>query len=222
MNGNTCKSSILVCLTFYIISKYLIYVFMQERIHTIRASEYTRMKDVPYVFSIIVVSIGTLAIGAWALLTANAEMNTSRTCKLGIPPHAATALLVWDISVNSWLTLLFISLLLPTLRTRAQLQAPASLSSFTRHLVGVKSGLNTSTQVELETSRATTPEQNELALVQSRQPVLDSLERLIKKSMIGVFLICLPTTINLGMFIAMNGMESGFECFMTCTLDGES
>jgi hypothetical protein len=222
MNGNNCKSSILVCVTFYVFTKYLIYVFMQERIHTIRASEYTRMKDLPYVFGMAFVTVGTLAIGIWALLTAGAEMVSNKTCKMGIPPNAATAFLVWDFFLNSFLAVSFVLLLLPTLRLRAQLQTPASLSSFTRHLAGVKSNTINPTTVRMDSARSSTLDPNELVLEQSHQPVVDSLVRLIKKSIIGVFLICIPTAINLGMFIHMQGMETGFECFLTCTLDSES
>lgn len=215
--GNTCRTSILICIAAYVISKYFLYVFMQERVHTIQAPEYTRLQDKPYVFSMTVVSIGCPGVLAYALYSARAEMTPEETCKIGLPSSAAGALLAWDIAVNTWLLLLFISLLLPTLRARAELQAPSAVSSFTRHLVRVKASTPPA-------SPPPPPSPIELDLVMSDAPtpVVSALERLIKKSLWGQLLLCTPTAVNLIMFIAMSGLESGFECFLTCTLDSES
>lgn len=216
--GNTCKTSIIICIATYVISKYFLYVFMQERVHTIQAPEYTRLQDKPYVFSMTIVSIGCPSVLAYALYSSRAQLTKDDTCRIGLPSSAAGALLAWDIAINTWLLILFISLLLPTLRARAELQAPSTVSSFTRHLVRVKAPTPPSSPpppaspVELELA--------DLSL-DSPTPVVTSLERLIKKSLLGQFLLCTPTAVNLIMFIVMHGLESGFECFLTCTLDSE-
>jgi len=202
---------------------------MQERIHTIRAAEYTRLKDKPYIISLVVVVTGSTAIAIYAMFTAQASVSDSTSCRIGLTPTAAGLLLAWDLSANIWLTLLFVSLLLPTLRTRAQLQNPASMSSITRHLVLPKTKLPTPLMSLMSRSPtpSTTPEREEgepdleLHITQSASPIIESLERLIRKSLLGLFLIVIPTTVNLVLFIKMDMLESGFQCFLTCLLDSK-
>jgi len=220
-NGNTCKNSILVCIAFYITSKFLLYIFMHERAHAIRAAEYTRLQDKPYIITISIVSAGILAVMAYTLWSSMAQMGADNKCRIGLQPKVAGALLAFDLCINLWLTVLFVWQLMTFVKTRAEIQPPASLSTFTRHFIGVTSFKSAS----VPTSRPESPETStfEMELVTSNSPagVIVSLEKLIKKSLIGLMLIVIPTSVNLIMFIVMNGMETGFECFLTCTLDSK-
>jgi len=231
MNGNSCKSSILVCIMFYVVTKLLLYIFMQERIHTIRAAEYTRLKDKPYIIGMVIIMTGSIAIVIYAMYTAQAHVSASSsnsgTCRIGLTPVAAGLLLGWDLTMNIWLTLLFVSLLLPTLRARAQLGNTTSMSAFTRHLVlpSIKAPtplVSMLSRSPSPTSPPADPEPEvELQIVQSASPIVESLERLIRKSLLGVLLIVIPTTVNLVQFIRMDMLESGFQCFLTCLLDSK-
>lgn len=218
-NGNTCKNSILVCIAFYIISKFLLYIFMHERAHAIRAAEYTRLQDKPYIITLVVVSAGIIGVMAYTLWSSMAEMGADDKCRIGLEPRTAGALLAFDLAINLWLTLLFVWQLMTFLKARAQMEPEVSMSSLTRHFIGVtnfKSGSVPQSQPE-------SPQDIEIDLVAlgSETRVIDSLERLVKKSLIGLMLIVIPTSVNLIMFIVMNGMETGFECFLTCTLDSK-
>ena len=233
MNGNSCKSSILVCIMFYVVTKLLLYIFMQERIHTIRAAEYTRLQDKPYIIGIVVIITGSIGIVIYAMYSAQAHVSAassdSDSCRIGLTPLAAGLLLAWDLTMNIWLTLLFVSLLLPTLRARAQLGNTTSMSAFTRHLVmpSIKMPTPLVSTLSRSSSPTSPPAESEaepdleLHIVQSASPVVESLERLIRKSLLGVFLIVIPTTVNLVLFIKMDMLESGFQCFITCLLDSK-
>ena len=158
----------------------------------------------------------------YALWASVAEIDAYNKCRIGLLPKTAGALLAFDLCINLWLTLLFVWELMTVIKVRAQVQTPASLSSFTRHVIGVTNFKNASTP----TSRPESPQVQDLEaeLVSSHSPirVVDTLDKLITKSLLCLLLIVIPTSTNLIMFIVMDGMETGFACFLTCTLDSKS
>lgn len=61
----TCQSGIVVCLVFYVGMKILMYLFLVERAHTIRAPRARRLHDWVWVSGILVIAVGFGAVGKY-------------------------------------------------------------------------------------------------------------------------------------------------------------
>jgi len=116
-------------------------------------------------------------------------------------------LLSYDTFVNLFLTGVFIYLLRPLLRFGTPSSSPywgSHARTLVRRLVGVS--LHSAHEME-----------NGYILNTGR---LQAVEKLVWKSLIGAFVVLLPTIANLAILFVMGGRELGWLCLTVCTLDG--
>ena len=80
-----CRAAIYVCLVFYVGSKILLYVFLVERAHSLRAPYARRMDDWLWVVSMLVLGIGFGAIAVTAFIWPVVALSNSGRCQIGLP-----------------------------------------------------------------------------------------------------------------------------------------
>src|SRR6201996_9277833 len=99
----TCFASIILCLVFYVVDKVIIYFFLVERIHVVRSRRCSRLADRWYLANLatVVLGFGSIAILSFIFPVAN---FSDHTCHIGLPSKITLPLLVYDITINVYLT----------------------------------------------------------------------------------------------------------------------
>ena len=201
----TCRAAILVCLVFYVGSKVLMYVFLIERAHSVRAPYISRSKDWLWLAGMIFIFLGfgTVALVAFLFPIADISSNDGK-CRIGLPFKVTIPLLSFDCVINVALTGIFIFLLRPILRLGAQESAPYWRKKFIEALCRLLS---------IKQYAADDMHQINISLIKS-------VEKLVYKSTIGCVLVLIPTMANLSLLFYMRGKELGWLCLTLCSLDG--
>ena len=103
-----CQGAILLCLACYLTTKVLIYIFLVEKAYIIRGSTKPRMKDPLYLFNCfgMLLPYGVVAIinFVWRI----SYINDNGVCIIGMERKALLPLIVFDVIVNVYLTVLFL------------------------------------------------------------------------------------------------------------------
>jgi len=133
-NHAVCSGLVYTCLVFYGLIKVSLYLFMAERIHTVRSVELPRWQDKVWIATIVIEIVGLGTVIGLALGLAGFTLEPSGVCRVGIPNKATLAILCFDIPVNLWLIGCFVWLLRPTLRSG--LHDTAKMSVFARMVAG--------------------------------------------------------------------------------------
>ncbi|KAI9847806.1 MAG: hypothetical protein M1837_001699 [Sclerophora amabilis] len=197
-----CHSAVLLCLAFYVGSKMIIYMFLIERAHAIRVSRLTRFEDTWWLLSMLCLLCGFGTIAILAFIDPMYEMSEENgRCKLGLPFQLTVSLLVYDTAMNLGMTLLFLVLLKPYLHGEV---APSWVHRFVL------------SRVRRVFRRTSTPDP---PLVIHRSNDKRVLERLAYKSFWASFTILLGTVANMTVLFKLQGLEEGWICFTTCTVD---
>ncbi|KAM0246340.1 hypothetical protein ACHAP5_004813 [Fusarium lateritium] len=104
---NICHGAILLCLTCYVTTKILIYVFLVEKAHVIRSSHTPRRNSKLYLFNII-----TLLGGYGVVVVLNFIFRIAKIvngeCFIGMKKVSMIPLIAFDAVVNVYLTILFL------------------------------------------------------------------------------------------------------------------
>lgn len=200
-----CNAAIDLCLVFYVGGKVVVYVFLVERAHAIRAARYRRFRDWIWIVSMLIVLAGFGTIAVFAFLRPVVDISElDGQCRIGLPFEVTLPLLIYDIVMNVGMTLVFFGLVKPFLRRTWRNYIPAWL----RRSYG-----------RLRSQRDLKAPQSDPA-----QGGLDGggmLEKLAMKSLLASLAILISTVVNLSLLFALRGRELGWLCYMVCTIDGE-
>lgn len=202
---NRCRAAIDLCLVFYVGGKVIVYVFLVERAHAIRAARYRRYQDWVWAVSMLIVVGGFGTIAVFAFLEPVVDVSElDGKCRIGLPLKITLPLLVYDILMNVGMTVLFFALVRPYLRNGM----PNFMPVWVRRLhQKVQRTFNM-----------------KVSQVDPGEGALDkrgTLERLAWKSFVASIAILLSTVVNLSLLFHLKGRELGWLCYTVCTIDGE-
>jgi hypothetical protein len=237
----TCQAAIINCLVFYVLMKILMYVFLVERAHAIRGPRVRRLHDWVWVIGIAVIAGGFGAVAVDAFIFPLHQLRDG-ACHIGIPARVTIPLVTYDVCINIALTALFIYFLRPLIRfrftmlqmhvTEPEMPVPRHISRTVDNSTSTEKRLSTSTDEvkhgSPNGSSASSGISKQAAYIGWAHPSTRYEERhnsrmevLLKKSLIGSFLVLIPTVVNMVLLACVRGTEQSWLCFMLCNLDGE-
>ncbi|KAF9214814.1 hypothetical protein BGZ59_002916 [Podila verticillata] len=121
-NLMSCSLSIFVCICLYAASKIVIYLFLIEKVYVV-SSVTTRRKDTGlYRFNLLLLTPYTIIL-VLMIMNRVSILNENGHCYIGLKPLASITLVLYDILMSCWLTVLFIR---PLMSTRSALQGPST------------------------------------------------------------------------------------------------
>lgn len=120
-NVVSCTMSVYMCITLYAISKIIIYLFLMEKVYVVTAVGTTRVNFMLYRINLALL-VPYLGIFCLMLIYRVSEVTEDGECKIGLLPPASVTLILYDIFISSWLTLLFIR---PLMSSTSLLQGPS-------------------------------------------------------------------------------------------------
>ncbi|KAF9577834.1 hypothetical protein BGW38_006709 [Lunasporangiospora selenospora] len=120
-NAVSCTMSVYSCIFLYAASKIIIYLFLMEKVYVVTAVGAARMQFMLYKvnLALMVPYFGVIAL---MLIYRVAELDTSGKCLIGLLRPAALSLILYDMFLSVWLTLLFIR---PLMSSKSMLQGPS-------------------------------------------------------------------------------------------------
>lgn len=102
-----CDAGILLCLVCYLSSKVLLYFFLVEKVFIVRGNRSSRFKDKLFLFNTLGMLVPYCVVIILTFVYRNAEMDNGQ-CKIGLKLPANIPLLVFDFTINVYLTFLFL------------------------------------------------------------------------------------------------------------------
>ncbi|KAK7180838.1 hypothetical protein PSPO01_13118 [Paraphaeosphaeria sporulosa] len=200
-----CHAAIIICLVFYVSCKAVMYIFLVERAHALRAPYMKRSRDWIWLGGMMTIAcgFGSIAVCGFTWPIANLSEIDGR-CRIGLPFRVTIPLLSFDVAINTLLTGIFVHLLRPLLRFNVQANEAAPITAFAR---GVR--------------RVLRPHggPTSLDVYAMNHQSFKSIERLLWKSLTGSILVMLPTVGNLVTLIPLHGQELGWVCLTICAFD---
>ncbi|KAF2014116.1 hypothetical protein BU24DRAFT_349306 [Aaosphaeria arxii CBS 175.79] len=190
---NLCFAATWVCLIFYTASKGVIYIFLVERVHVVRAPFVQRRRDWLYWGCMAMVIASFVGVSINAYLHPIIEMRGDNRCYMGIPGKVSIPFMVVDIAVDVALTGVFFYLLRP-------------LVSF--HGIATLDGVFAANRERIVSVAG-----------QQETAVQKNIRALLWKSVAGSILIMLPTIANMIQFYITKGRELALICLGICVLD---
>ena len=201
-----CRAAIDICLVFYVGGKVIVYVFLAERAHALRATKYRRYQDWIWIISMIIINFGFGTIAVFAFLGPVVEISSiDGKCRIGLPFHVTLPLLIYDICINMGMTILFVVLIYPYVAHDWRSYIPFWMVRGRKSLQRIfkrKRSEHSASSEELVDRRT-------------------ALEKLILKSLVASVAILVSTVTNLAILFSMSGREQGWLCFTICTTDGK-
>jgi hypothetical protein len=188
----------------------MVYYFLIERSHAIRAPYVQRLRDRVWLFFMIGTTVSFLAIFIVGLCKAITVISPEDgICRIGQPLAVTICILTVDTVVNIVLTAIFVYSLAQSMSFRL---AGEGETRWTR-VIRCWNRL-----LRLETPD---PSANPNMQRYSTQATGRAIRRLAKKSTLGAFLTILSTTVNLGILAHTRGYEEAWFCLTTCSIDGK-
>ncbi|KAF2434903.1 hypothetical protein EJ08DRAFT_569705, partial [Tothia fuscella] len=207
-----CRAGTYICLSFYLISKVLMYMFIVERAHSIRAPYTRRFHDWVWCGWMGVLVVGFTSLSVLAFMQPVAALgDDDGKCRIGLPRTASIVLVMFDIFINFSLTGVFLWLLRPLLAFH-QTSDPERRSYFRHRLLKYLESACCWTPFKF--SRSNGPYRPAL-----NTSLVKAVEVLVWKTFVGTVLIVIPTIVNLSLLYRMGGREQGWMCFTICTID---
>ncbi|KAG0365028.1 hypothetical protein BGZ54_006937 [Gamsiella multidivaricata] len=120
-NITSCTISIFVCLSLYAMSKIIIYLFLIEKVHVVSSVATLRKDTLLYRTNILLLTPYSVIL-ILMILNRVAVINEEEYCYIGLKPTASITLILYDIFISSWLTILFIR---PLMSSNSTLQGPS-------------------------------------------------------------------------------------------------
>ncbi|KAF9338442.1 hypothetical protein BKA57DRAFT_532466 [Linnemannia elongata] len=120
-NIMSCTLSIFVCLSLYAASKIIIYLFLIEKVYVVSSVTTTRKDTMLYRFNILLLTPYTVIL-VLMILNHVAVLDENDQCFIGLKPLASIVLILYDIFISCWLTVLFIR---PLMSSTSVLQGPS-------------------------------------------------------------------------------------------------
>lgn len=180
------------------------YQFLVERIHALSASHKSRTKSFMWITGTLLVVMGFGTIVAIGFIEPLAQvLPQDGRCRMGLRRYAAIPLLSFDLFINILLTLVFVYLLGPVIRSNNQAIPSPSASHLALWLCSCR-------------QRKRHPE----VRVHTGNPqVAKRIENLLWRTFVGACLVMVTTAANLLQLTILEGKEWGFVCLTLCTLD---
>ncbi|PSN73492.1 hypothetical protein BS50DRAFT_607105 [Corynespora cassiicola Philippines] len=194
-NYSLCVAGTWICLMFYTIAKAIIYTYLVERVHVVRAPYLRRRDDRIYLacMGMVIVLYSAVSLNSYLHPVTQMEDYDGR-CHFGIDGRTAIPIIAVNLFTDLVLTGVFFYLLRPVVRQRGM----ATVSGF------------------LERSKVVGPERQE---PDDGTAVQKNIRTLLKKSIIGSILIEIPTAANMIQFYVTEGKELGMICLAICMFD---
>ncbi|KAF8923325.1 hypothetical protein BGZ52_009922, partial [Haplosporangium bisporale] len=120
-NEVSCTMSVYSCIVLYAFSKIIIYLFLMEKVYVVTAVGTTRSNFMLYRINLALL-VPYFGIFALMLIFRVSHLDNDGTCHIGLLPPASVTLIVYDIFISSWLTILFIR---PLMSSTSLLQGPS-------------------------------------------------------------------------------------------------
>ncbi|KAF1947133.1 hypothetical protein EJ02DRAFT_334856 [Clathrospora elynae] len=202
---DSCKAAILLCLTFYSSNKLIMYFFLVERAHVLRAPYKRRYHDRLWLLSMIGIGTGLGAVSIAGCMSPVFSLSPlDATCRIGLKRYISVPLLSLDVLINIYLTLVFIYLMSPLVESPSLLRGVSFTTRFT-HWIGDLSGRSKG--------------KGSVDLHRSNQQMAQKVDNLLWKTLVGCVLVILPTTANLTAICVLQGKEWASVCLAVCALD---
>ncbi|KAF9978448.1 hypothetical protein BGZ73_002344 [Actinomortierella ambigua] len=120
-NFISCAMSIYSCIILYAVSKVIIYLFLMEKVYVVTAVGTTRSNFMLYRINLLLL-VPYAGILALMIIFRVHEIRDNGHCMIGLQKPASLTLILYDIFISSWLTLLFIR---PLMSSTSLLQGPS-------------------------------------------------------------------------------------------------
>ncbi|KAG0088888.1 hypothetical protein BGZ93_010145 [Podila epicladia] len=120
-NAISCTMSVYSCIILYAFSKIIIYLFLMEKVYVVTAVGTTRANFMLYRVNLLLL-LPYFGIFALMLIFRVSHLQEDGTCLIGLLPPASVTLIIYDIFISSWLTVLFIR---PLMSSTSLLQGPS-------------------------------------------------------------------------------------------------
>ncbi|KAG0353717.1 hypothetical protein BG005_007054 [Podila minutissima] len=120
-NAISCTMSVYSCIVLYAFSKVIIYLFLMEKVYVVTAVGTTRANFMLYRINLLLI-IPYFGIFALMLIFRVSHLEEDGTCLIGLLPPASVTLIMYDIFISSWLTVLFIR---PLMSSTSLIQGPS-------------------------------------------------------------------------------------------------
>ncbi|KAL0263759.1 hypothetical protein SLS55_002741 [Diplodia seriata] len=216
-----CHAAIIMCLAFYMGSKLLLYLFLVERAHVIRAPSTRRLSDKVWLTGMAIVCLGFGALSVVGFLWPVAKI-TDGQCRVGLLSRVTIPIISFDIVINIGFTVLFIRLLWPLLSFHSKRAsrlglAATSSSSWHRRVLAPRSRQAQHDQPAVEVRGKDAAIAPRIDVGNTR--LLKVLRKLVFKTVIGGVLVMVPTTANLVLLFRWEAHEPGWMCATICSLD---
>ncbi|KAL1638682.1 hypothetical protein SLS58_008714 [Diplodia intermedia] len=215
-----CHAAIVMCLAFYMGSKLLLYLFLVERAHVIRAPSTRRLSDKVWLTGMAIVCLGFGALSVVGFMWPVAQI-TDGQCRVGLLPRVTIPIISFDIVINIGFTVLFIRLLWPLLSFHSKRAsrlglAATSSSSWHRRVLARSRPQQDQPAVEV---RGGGGKHNVARIDVGNTRLLKVLRKLVFKTVVGGVLVMVPTTANLVLLFRWEAHEPGWMCATICSLD---
>ncbi|KAH8896136.1 hypothetical protein GQ53DRAFT_620316, partial [Thozetella sp. PMI_491] len=102
-----CRSAIIICVTFYLLTKVLVYYFLIERAYIVRGRSTNRLKDRWYLVHSVGMILPYCGMGLGEILALFSDIRDAR-CYIGNSKEGLIPLIISDIMVNTYLTAVFL------------------------------------------------------------------------------------------------------------------
>ncbi|EAT83368.1 hypothetical protein HBI56_115790 [Parastagonospora nodorum] len=180
------------------------YQFLVERIHALSASHKSRTKDVLWVTGTVLVVVGFGTIIAIGFIGPLAQvLPQDGRCRMGLRRYATIPLLSYDFLINILLTVVFVYLLGPVIRSNNQAIPSPSASHLALWLCSCRrTKRHPDVQVQIGNAQAA-----------------KRIENLLWRTFMGSCLVMVTTAANLLQLTILEDREWGFVCLTLCTLD---
>ena len=167
-----------------------------------------RSRDCLWVIGTLIIAavFGTIAVIGYIWPIAYISSTDGR-CRMGLPRYVTIPLLSFDVLINVLLTLVFVYLLSPLVRTSRLPSAAFPASRFTKCLGSLCSRSRARNMVDLRPAN------------QSRAK---RIEKLLWRTFIGSCLVLVPTVGNMASLTTLRGKELGWVCLTVCSFDSMS
>ncbi|KAI8940790.1 hypothetical protein NX059_002054 [Plenodomus lindquistii] len=193
---NICRGAVILCLAFYVGSKITLYIFFVERAHALRAPFMRRHHDLVWLFGMVAIAFGFGSTAIAGFIWPIADFNSSsRRCHIGLRRRVTIPLLGFDFMLNVFLTLVFVYLLSPVVRSLDLRFCTFPASRFTMCIGNLFRRAKKKAAVDLH---------------RSNQRMVRQMEHLLVKTLVGSVLIMLPTLGNLITLCVLGGRELGW------------
>ncbi|CBX97602.1 hypothetical protein IAQ61_001187 [Plenodomus lingam] len=203
-----CHGAIWLCIGLYGASKMVLYLFLLERIHIVRAPFVDRRRDSIYLMGTIATVAPFSVILGYEFKDPIAELSSKTgQCRIGLQPYAAIAIMVFDIITNILLTAIFAWQLRPALKAAD----PPRTSWHTHGARGEReqASLLSSIRCIFRVGRADS----------GRMSMRSNIRIMLVRNVVGSSLILLVTAANNIIYLAWRSAILSHICLLMCMTD---